>query len=553
MLLPRLAGARRRVRPSPRASCSRRSSCRSSTTTRAIASRRLAHDVRRRRPALHRDGLAPHPRGGGRRGRPRRIHRRVRDHEQPRGRPPLRRADGGHGRARVHPAARRRARGVHRPGRRRSARARRCSSTPTTCRTAVDLAIEIAGPELGAVRLDSGDLLIQATRGPGPARRGSATTTPASSSPPTSTSTPSPRSRPARSSGYGVGTALVTGSGAPTASMVYKLGRTARTRRAPCGRGQEEQGQGVGRRPQVGAAPPQRPAASRRPRSSASASARATTATTAPLMIDLVRGGEVVDHQDIHEARGRGTRRRAPSCPPRGRPALARRARDPHHLRGGLSHGHIPRARRRMADGALIIVDVQNDFCEGGSLAVRRRRGGGPPHQRARRAATRPTTTTSSPPRTGTSTRAPTSRDAPDYVDSLAGRTASPAATAPSFHPHLASALRPRRGGLPQGPARRGLQRIRGRHARRRPRGARGLAAERASTAGRRRRHRHRPLRARHGPGRRREGFETTVLLDLTAGVAPREHEQALRSSRPPASPFCDAPGRPCRTLPPLG
>ena len=37
---------------------------------------------------------------------------------------------------------------------------------------AVDLAMEIAGPELGAVRLDSGDLLIQATGGPRAARRG---------------------------------------------------------------------------------------------------------------------------------------------------------------------------------------------------------------------------------------------------------------------------------------------------------------------------------------------------------------------------------------------
>ena len=52
----------------------------------------------------------------------------------------------------------------------------------------------------------------------------------------------------------GVGTALVTGSGAPTGGMVYKL-VAGRMTRAPCrGRGQEEQGQAVGRRSEMGPA-----------------------------------------------------------------------------------------------------------------------------------------------------------------------------------------------------------------------------------------------------------------------------------------------------------
>ncbi len=46
------------------------------------------------------------------RGRPRGIHRRLCHHLEPRGGPPLRRAHGGHRRARVQPAARRRAGGV---------------------------------------------------------------------------------------------------------------------------------------------------------------------------------------------------------------------------------------------------------------------------------------------------------------------------------------------------------------------------------------------------------------------------------------------------------
>ena len=48
---------------------------------------RLADDLRRRRPSLHRDGVPPHARGGRRGRRPRRIHRWVRHHLQPGGRP----------------------------------------------------------------------------------------------------------------------------------------------------------------------------------------------------------------------------------------------------------------------------------------------------------------------------------------------------------------------------------------------------------------------------------------------------------------------------------
>ncbi|MEO6998510.1 MAG: nicotinate phosphoribosyltransferase, partial [Terracoccus sp.] len=89
-------------------------------------------------------------------------------------------------------------------------------------RAAVDLAIEIAGPELGAVRLDSGDLLIQAkeVRAQLDAAGNSGTRI-------IVTSDLDEHAIAALAagpvSGYGVGTALVTGSGAPTASMVYKL------------------------------------------------------------------------------------------------------------------------------------------------------------------------------------------------------------------------------------------------------------------------------------------------------------------------------------------
>ena len=72
---------------------------------------------------------------------------------------------------------------------------------------------------------------------------------------------------------------------------------------------------------------------------------------------------------------------------------------------------------------ALIVVDVQNDFCEGGSLPVT---GGAEVahdiaellHHWVSKDPRRRRTTTWSPPRTTTSTRASTGRREPDYVDS---------------------------------------------------------------------------------------------------------------------------------------
>lgn len=88
--------------------------------------------------------------------------------------------------------------------------------------TALDTAIEIAGPELGGVRLDSGDLGIQAhevrekldARG---ARNTKITVT----SDLDEYAIAALQAAPVDA--YGVGTRVVTGSGAPTASLVYKL------------------------------------------------------------------------------------------------------------------------------------------------------------------------------------------------------------------------------------------------------------------------------------------------------------------------------------------
>jgi nicotinate phosphoribosyltransferase len=87
---------------------------------------------------------------------------------------------------------------------------------------AVRTAVEIAGPELGAVRIDSGDLLLVAHR----VRQqldelGAKDTKIVVTSDLDEYAIASLRAAPVDA--YGVGTQLVTGSGHPTCSMVYKL------------------------------------------------------------------------------------------------------------------------------------------------------------------------------------------------------------------------------------------------------------------------------------------------------------------------------------------
>ena len=137
----------------------------------AIATAAVAHDHRRRRPPVHRDGLAPHPRGGGGRGGAGRVRRGLRRDVQPRGRP--------HATASRRPApAPTRSRCCTTPSatrsRRRSRRsgpARRCWSTPTTSPRRSAPRSRSAGAELGGVRLDSGDLVSLARTGAPAARR----------------------------------------------------------------------------------------------------------------------------------------------------------------------------------------------------------------------------------------------------------------------------------------------------------------------------------------------------------------------------------------------
>ena len=120
--------------------------------------------------------------------------------------------------------------------------------------TGVANAVAAAGPTLGAVRIDSGELGVLARQVREQLDRLGATQTRiVVSGDLDEFSIAALRAAPVDS--YGVGTSLVTGSGAPTASMVYKLVEVDGIAGA-----EAQQPQGIPRRPQGGAAavPPDR-------------------------------------------------------------------------------------------------------------------------------------------------------------------------------------------------------------------------------------------------------------------------------------------------------
>lgn len=171
---------------------------------------------------------------------------------------------------------------------------------------AVRAAVEIAGPELGAVRIDSGDLLLVAHR----VRQqldelGATGTKIVVTSDLDEYAIASLAAAPVDA--YGVGTQLVTGSGHPTCSMVYKLvaragsaepdaplvpvakkslgAKSSKGGRKWAARRTDEHG--VAEAEVIGTGPAPTEAAGR------------------PLLVELVRGGEVVAREPLEAARDR--------------------------------------------------------------------------------------------------------------------------------------------------------------------------------------------------------------------------------------------------------
>lgn len=170
---------------------------------------------------------------------------------------------------------------------------------------AVQIAIEVAGPELGAVRLDSGDLVVQARE----VREqldalGAKNTRIVVTSDLDEYAIAALAAAPVDA--YGVGTRLVTGSGAPTAGMVYKL-----VAREGDGGEMVDVAKASKDKTSVGG----RKFALRRRNARGVAEAEVIGIGVAPeddgddreLLVDYVRGGEVVggDHVTLEAARDR--------------------------------------------------------------------------------------------------------------------------------------------------------------------------------------------------------------------------------------------------------
>ncbi|CAL9428873.1 Nicotinate phosphoribosyltransferase pncB1 [Nocardiopsis dassonvillei] len=170
---------------------------------------------------------------------------------------------------------------------------------------AVRTAVELAGPELGAVRIDSGDLAATAGR----VREqldslGARDTRIVVTGDLDELSIQALAVAPV--DGYGVGTSLVTGSGAPTVSLVYKL--VARARGTEAGLPLEPVAKRSVGKPSRGG----RKWSVRRLDDKGIAVAEEVfpyepqeAVGTRPLLRPLVTDGEVVGRESVHEARER--------------------------------------------------------------------------------------------------------------------------------------------------------------------------------------------------------------------------------------------------------
>ncbi|GAA1150129.1 nicotinate phosphoribosyltransferase [Kitasatospora gansuensis] len=172
---------------------------------------------------------------------------------------------------------------------------------------AVRTAVEVAGPGLGAVRIDSGDLTLLAHR----VRRqldelGATGTRIIVTSDLDEYAIAALAAAPV--DGYGVGTSLVTGSGEPTCAMVYKLVARAT---APDGPLVSVAKRSAGAKSSVGG----RKWAARQPDAEGVAAAEVVGTGPVPaelepylLHVPLIRGGKVVGREPLAAARDRHLR-----------------------------------------------------------------------------------------------------------------------------------------------------------------------------------------------------------------------------------------------------
>lgn len=224
-------------------------------------------------------------------------------------------------------------------------------------------AVEVAGPGLGAVRLDSGDLAEESHKA-----RALLDSLGATSTRIVATSDLDEfviaALADAPIDGYGVGTRVATGSGHPTASMVYKLVAIA-------------DGDGQPLRPVAKKSKDKASVGGRKHPFRAydadgilrtewfTAQDSPTPADEArPVQVPLVRAGEVVHRPTLDEVRAFAASTLT-SLPADARGVAA----GPPYLTTTLREDSAMTEDERGSRG-LIVVDVQNDFVEGGSLGV---------------------------------------------------------------------------------------------------------------------------------------------------------------------------------------
>ncbi len=230
-------------------------------------------------------------------------------------------------------------------------------------------AVRVAGPGLGAVRIDSGDLAEEAARA-----RALLDSLGATSTRIVATSDLDEfvitALADAPIDGYGVGTRVVTGSGHPTASLVYKLVAVADEPGAdaplrPVSKKSKDKVSVGGRK----VAWREYDAAGVLRRETFTAGDEPAPAGLRAVQVPVMRSGQVVHAPPVSEIR-RFTAAAVASLPPGARAVAAGDAylTVSHHEEeeSTMTEPTQPSRGRR----ALIIVDVQNDFVEGGSLGV---------------------------------------------------------------------------------------------------------------------------------------------------------------------------------------
>jgi nicotinate phosphoribosyltransferase len=166
---------------------------------------------------------------------------------------------------------------------------------------AVAVAVDVAGPELGGVRLDSGDLVSLARTVRAQLDELGATSTRI-----TVTSDLDENAIAALASapvdGYGVGTALVTGSGVPTSGFVYKLVSRAGDdgEMAPVAKVSKDKVSVGGRKYAL-----RRLGADGVAHSEVVGIGRAPAGPGRTLLVELVRDGERIHHETLDDSRAR--------------------------------------------------------------------------------------------------------------------------------------------------------------------------------------------------------------------------------------------------------